>query len=203
MNIFFPVIPRKRLRAMFGIAILGALLAGLYGVLHDQVSYTISPEYFTKMKFEQFHYANFGWPQRVFASEVGFLASWWVGMIGGWVLARVGLDQLPLQSRGRDIAVAFTIVFVTALVSGCVGALLGFIASRSSDLSGWKQWRNLLELTDLRSFIIVAYLHWASYLGALLGVIGAAVYVRRRLRQSKRSESGAASSRPSVTAPRE
>jgi hypothetical protein len=95
MNIFFPVIPRKRLRAMFGIAILGALLAGLYGALHDQVSYTISPEYFTKMKFEQFHYANFGWPQRVFASEVGFLASWWVGLFGGWALARVGLDQLP------------------------------------------------------------------------------------------------------------
>jgi hypothetical protein len=94
-------------------------------------------------------------------------------------------------------------VFVTAIVSGCVGTLLGFIASRSSDLSGWKQWRDLLELTDLRSFIIVAYLHWASYLGALLGVIGAAVYVRRRLRQSKRSESGAASSRPSVTTPRE
>jgi hypothetical protein len=203
MNIFYPVIARRRLRAMFGIAILGALLAGLYGALHDQVSYTISPEYFTKMKFEQFHYANFGWPQRVFASEVGFLASWWVGMIGGWVLARVGLDQLPLQTRGRDIAVAFAIVFVTAIVSGCVGALLGFLVSRSTDLSGWKEWRDLLELTDLRSFIIVAYLHWASYLGALLGVIGAAVYVRRRLRQSKRSESDAAASRPSVIAPRE
>ena len=203
MNIFYPVIPRKRLWAMFGIAILGAILAGVYGALHDQVSYTISPEYFTKMKFEQFDYANFGWPQRVFASEVGFLASWWVGMIGGWVLARVGLDQLPLQTRGRDIAVAFTIVFVTALASGCVGALLGFFASRSSDLSGWNQWRDGLQLTDLRAFIIVAYLHWASYLGALLGVIGAALYVRRRLRQSKRSESDATSSRPSVIAPRE
>ena len=153
------------LRAMFGIAILGAILAGVYGALHDQVSYTISPEYFTKMKFEQFHYANFGWPQRVFASEVGFLASWWVGMIGGWVLARVGLDQLAPQTRGWEIAVAFTIVFVTALVSGCVGTLLGFLASRSSDLGGWKQWRDLLQLTDLRSFIIVAYLHWASYFG--------------------------------------
>ena len=178
-------------------------MAGVYGALHDQVSYTISPEYFTKMKFEQFQYANFGWPQRVFASEVGFLASWWVGMIGGWVLARVGLDQLPLQTRGRDVAVAFAIVFVTAIISGCVGALLGFLVSRFSDLSGWNQWRDVLELTDLRSFVIVAYLHWASYLGALLGVIGAAVYVRRRLRQSKRLESEAAPAHPSVIAPRE
>ena len=76
MNIFFPVIPRKRLRAMFGIALLGAILAGCYGALHEQISFNISPEYFTKMKFDQFRYADFGWPARVFASEVGFLASW-------------------------------------------------------------------------------------------------------------------------------
>ena len=38
----------------------GAVLAGCYGALHDQISYTISPEYFTKVKFEQFRYADFG-----------------------------------------------------------------------------------------------------------------------------------------------
>ena len=47
---------------MLGIAALGAVLAGCYGALHDQISYTISPEYFTKVKFEQFRYADFGWP---------------------------------------------------------------------------------------------------------------------------------------------
>ena len=46
MNIFYPVIPHRRLPAMLGIAALGAVLAGCYGALHDQISYTISPEYF-------------------------------------------------------------------------------------------------------------------------------------------------------------
>jgi len=183
MNIFYPVIPRRRLPAMLGIAAFGAVLAGCYGALHDQISYTISPEYFTKVKFEQFRYADFGWPPRVMASEVGFLASWWVGMIGGWILARVGLDQLPATTRKKGIASAFAIVFITALLFGIVGMSLGFLESRSNDLSGWMHWQLELHLTDLRSFIIVAYLHAASYLGALCGVIGAVIYVRLRLRQ--------------------
>jgi len=30
---------------MAGLALLGAVLAGAYGVAHDQITYTISPEY--------------------------------------------------------------------------------------------------------------------------------------------------------------
>jgi hypothetical protein len=183
MNIFYPVISRRRLPAMLGIAALGAVVAGCCGALHDQISYTISSEYFTKMKFEQFHYADFGWPPRVMASEVGFLASWWVGFIGGWILARVGLDQLPAATRIKDIASAFAIVFITALLFGIAGTLLGFWESRSNDLSGWLHWQHELHLTDLRSFIIVAYLHAASYLGSLAGVILAVIFVRYRLRK--------------------
>ena len=52
---------------MLGVAAAGSLLAGLYGIGHDQLTYSISPEYFTKMKFEQFHYADFGFGNRVFA----------------------------------------------------------------------------------------------------------------------------------------
>ena len=56
------------------------------------------------------------------------------------------------------------------------------MASRADDLSSWRGWQNHLGLDDLRGFIIVAYLHWASYLGGLLGVIGAVVYVKRARR---------------------
>ncbi len=34
------------------------LLSGLYGIIHDQISYTVSPEYFTKFKFQQFGIAG-------------------------------------------------------------------------------------------------------------------------------------------------
>ena len=99
-------------------------------------------------------------------------------MIGGWILARVGLDQLPKNNRTKCIAVAFSLVFITALFFGIVGTLIGYFESRSQDLSGWLHWQLELHLSDLPSFIIVVYLHWASYSGALIGVILAVIFVR-------------------------
>jgi hypothetical protein len=181
MDILYPRIQLARLPAMIGVSLLGALLAGLYGALHDQVSYSISPEYFTKLKFHQFSYANFGFHPRVFAAEVGFLASFWVGMIAAWLLARVGLTQLPQPERRTVTTRSFLIVFASTLALGTGGALLGVARAKSGDLSSWQTWERTLQLTDLPSFVIVAYLHNGSYLGGLIGFIAAAIYVRKRL----------------------
>jgi hypothetical protein len=185
MNIFYPVIPLKRLPAMLGIAAVGAIVAGIYGIFHDQMSYTISPEYFTKLKFRQFWYANFGWPQRVYASEVGFIASWWVGLIVGWVLARLGLDGIPWPERRGHVLRAFAIVFATAILIGAIGLALGTFVAHHSELSGWDDLRDDLGLHDVASFVIVAYLHGGSYLGALVGVIAAGIYVRKIVRGAR------------------
>ena len=76
------LIPRIALRdlpPMLAAGLVGAVIAGVYGTLHDQFTFTISPEYFTKLKFDQFRWANLGLPERVFVAEIGFLATWWVG----------------------------------------------------------------------------------------------------------------------------
>ncbi len=78
MNIFYPTMPAKRWSALLCMAGFGALAGGLYGAVHDQISFSISREYFTRMKFIQFAWADFGWPERLFAAEVGFLATWWM-----------------------------------------------------------------------------------------------------------------------------
>ena len=83
MNIFYPKIQLRHLPRMLGIAFLGAIVGGVYGILHDQITYSISQEYFTKLKFDQFRYADFGFPARVFVSEVGFLAACWAGSSAG------------------------------------------------------------------------------------------------------------------------
>lgn len=188
MDILYPRIPRHRLWPMARIALLGAVIAGAYGALHDQISYSISPEYFTKLKFDQFSWANIGLPERAYASEVGFLASWWVGLIAGWFLGRVGLVEVSESGIRHPIAKSFAIVTIVALIAGVTGWLLGFL-STISDLSGWEHWQTKLHLRDLRSFVIVAYLHFASYVGALIGLVGAALYVRISLRRVRRRAS--------------
>jgi hypothetical protein len=166
---------------MVRVAALGAVLAGAYGSLHDQVSFAISPEYFTKLKFAQFAWADIGLPPRAFASEVGFLASWWVGMIAGWVLARIGFGEACSR---RDVARAFAIVLGVAAVCGAIGALLGRAAART-DIAEWDGWRLNLRLTDPPAFVVVAWLHWASYLGAVTGLVVATVDARWRARRAR------------------
>ena len=70
-----PQIALGDLPSMCGVALIGAVIAGVYGVLHDQITYAISPEYFTHMKFKQFHYADVGLGDRVFVATIGFLAA--------------------------------------------------------------------------------------------------------------------------------
>jgi hypothetical protein len=178
MSIWVPSIPRRRLPALIRVTLLSALFAGGYGAVHDQVSYTISSEYFTRFKFRQFADADFGWPARVFVGEVGFLATWWVGLIGGWILARMGLAELSERSPWYFTARTWAIAGAVAILCGGLGGLLG-VAHAQGDLSSWREWQETLELENLSGFVIVAYLHWGSYLGGLLGIILASVYVEK------------------------
>ena len=62
----------KKLIVYFSLVFLAIALAGLYGMLHNQISYTVSPEYFAKFKFYQFGRVVSPVPERVRASIIGF-----------------------------------------------------------------------------------------------------------------------------------
>ncbi len=169
---------------MLGISFLGAIVAGLYGILHDQITYSISAEYFTKLKFHQFDYANFGLPVRGFVAEVGFLATWWVGFFSGWFLARIAVPIWPLAVALRRSLIGFAIILGFALAAAVAGYVLGIIPS--ADFSNWDDTCTNLGITDSRAFVRVAYIHNAGYLGGLIGVIVAIIHMRRR----KKSDPG-------------
>jgi hypothetical protein len=186
MNYLYPRIPANRLWAMGGISLLGAVIAGLYGAVHDQISFSISPEYFTKMKFEQFSYADLGFPPRVFASQVGFLATWWVGLFAGWFLARAGLVEIPVSMRWKCVARSFAIILMVTPIIGLLGVLLGVFLRKGSDLGEWIDVQSARGIEDIRAFVVVADLHLAGYVGAAIGLVLAIAYVRRCLVRSRR-----------------
>ena len=170
-----PKIRVKDLGPMFIVAFVGAIIAGCYGVLHDQVTYSIGSEYFTKLKFKQFHFANFGLGDRVFAGCIGFLATWWVGFIVAWFLGR---RLLPGQDRAvacRKIAWAIGIVFVSVMTSGIGGYLYGVWRGPDADYSAWMPAIREFQVEDTYSFVHVAYIHNAGYLGRIAWVHNRAV----------------------------
>jgi hypothetical protein len=180
MNVPYPRIPLRLLPAMFGHALLGAVLAGLYGILHDQITYSISPEYFTRLKFSQFHYANFGFPPSVFVAEIGFLATWWVGFVAAWFLARVTVPAFPPRLALRHTAQGFLFVVVFALAAFGIGYFLGILRTSHSDCSEWNEIALSLGIRDMPSFVRVAYIHNAGYLGGLAGLIAGVIYVQQK-----------------------
>lgn len=117
-----------RLRIFGGLVVVAILAAALFGALHNQVSYTVGPTYFTEFKFFQFRVGTQEAP-RFGAAVVGVKATWWMGAI----LA------LPAMSIGAlrigDIAVfraaglrAIATVIVTAAVCAGLGLVVGGVA---------------------------------------------------------------------------
>jgi hypothetical protein len=185
MNLLYPNLQWRWLPSMLKYALLGSIVAGGYGIIHDQITYSISPEYFTRLKFSQFHYADFGLPPRVFVGEIGFLATWWVGFVAGWFVARIEVPAFPPRTARGHASRAFLTILAFALTASIIGYLLGLLRRSNSDLSSWEGFATNRGVLDLPSFVRVAYIHNASYLGGLVGLMSAIVRLRRLKKASE------------------
>src|SRR5687768_837449 len=153
--------------------LIACLLGGIYGIIHDQISYTISPEYYTKFKFYQFGLmsegdeAIFPYP-RLQVSIVGFMATWWTGIPIGIVLGVFGLHSDKKIMMDLTIK-AFLITIFVSFVTGLYGLYEGyfFLADRPKE-----EFRRRFipgNLNDFKGFIAVGAMHNYSYLGGFFG----------------------------------
>ena len=174
-----PIFEKEIFMPMLKISLLGAVFAGVYGVLHNQITFTISNEYFLKIKYLQFDYLNFGGSDRVRISIIGFFAACWAGLLSGWFLSRWFLPHGSLAKASRKIFLSSIIVFATSLVSATVGGAYIFFRRESIDYSNWNQLINYYNIEGKSAFINVAYIHNGSYLGVLFGMLIAIALVKR------------------------
>ncbi len=175
MNYLAPNLNKADILFLMKFALSGALIAGSYGVLHDQITYSISPEYFTKLKFKQFAYANFGLGDQVFVSTIGFMATWWVGLLAGWFLARRFVDVSPYTLARKKIFSGFLIIFMCGLLFGVAAYVYGTLIP--PDPQKWQHRVHYYGVVDGVSFIRVAYIHNCSYAGGFLGLIISLVFL--------------------------
>ena len=162
----------------------GCLISGLYGALHNQVSYSVAPDYFYAFKFHQFD-IPVELRNRVGASVVGWDASWWMGLIIGLPVLLVGLVMPDVKSYFSRSLIAFAVVAVTALVFGLGALALASILITPSSLPGY--WYPG-GVADKVAFARAGTMHDFSYLGGFLGIITGSVYLvveRMRLTRSR------------------
>ena len=170
MNLLFPKIAKNHLVPMLRSAGIGFLIAAFYGAIHDLITYSIGPEYFTKLKFDQFEWMDFGQNSWVFAAMVGSIASGVVGLFAAWFFARLALPRHARNEALRRIRRGIVVTFAFAATGAIVGCVYGLVRGPSADYTFWDPTVAPLGVLETYPFVRVAYIHNGSYLGAIIGM---------------------------------
>ena len=173
------------------IIIIAPIIGGLYGIVHDQFTYTISHEYFTKFKFYQFELMETGneaiFPNpRVQVAIIGWRATWWMGIPIGLILGFEGFGNINAKSMLRITIKSLFLNVLVVFIVGLLGLAYGYIILSNQPLSDFESWYIPTNVIDPRTFINVSAMHNFSYVGGVLGLIVAIMYSTIKRRKSIR-----------------
>jgi len=163
---------------------LATLTSVLYGVVNDQITVTLSPEYFSVFKRAQFGPALEAAglsqsPVRVQAVLVGALATWWFGCFLGAVLSSIGLTDRRCPLPTRDFLRAVIGIMLFTLCLSFFSCLAAYAAEPVIKPTA-EGWPFLAGIRTVRAAFSVGWWHNAAYLRGVLGTILACVWVRKR-----------------------
>ncbi|MGS2727880.1 hypothetical protein ACU8DI_14820 [Psychroserpens sp. BH13MA-6] len=163
----------KKIGLLILLIIISIILASIYGIFHNQISYSISTEYFTKFKFEQFGFVEYGLDTpRMTAGLIGIWATWWFGLLIGLIHGIVGLFQPTSKIMWKSSFGATIRTLLIAIGFGILGILVGkFIISNLNT-----HWNLPADLTDRESFLTAGTMHNFSYFGGIVGLIYGIIY---------------------------
>ena len=175
---------------LFPILLVAAcLVSGSYGALHNQISYTVSPDYFHAFKFDQFRLPD-ALHNRLGASLVGWHASWWMGFLIGVPVLIVALILPGWRLYASRCLISFAVVASTALLVG-LGALAYASFTFGETPPDWFWYPS--AAIDRSAFARAGFMHDFSYLGGFLGIFTASLYlIVERIRFSRRSRKSTA-----------
>lgn len=171
----------KRLLVFLLLVLISCCLGGVYGILHDQLTYSISNEYYTKFKFLQFGFVDFGneailHNPRIYVAIVGFLATWWMGLFIGVVLALLAFIHSDSKLMFIITMKSFIITILIAFLTGLLGLAYGHFILAGRPQKEFYNWYIPGNLIDFKSFITVGSMHNFSYMGGVIGLIAGMIY---------------------------
>ncbi|MEL6878439.1 MAG: hypothetical protein AAGL68_10130 [Pseudomonadota bacterium] len=164
------------------------LLAVIYGILHDQVTAHVSVEYFTVAHPPVFptdvpFWLALGW---------GIIATWWVGLILGTILAlSARFGRTPKLKLGDLKPHIIKLMILSALIAMPAG-IMGWALTEAQVPGTIGFWDEVIEPSRQSRFAFAAWAHSASYLvGGIGGIVVAlkAIFTRRKMAQAASASS--------------
>ena len=148
-------------------------MASVFGAINNQITYSISPEFFTKSLFPQFGFVEYGQnTPRVTAAIIGVWSTWWIGLIIGIVQGFTGLihknSNMMLRKILQSIFITISVVMLFAVFGYAFGKVYLLNTNINWGFSGTQE--------QLKNFIIAGYIHDFEYFGGILGLISGVYY---------------------------
>jgi hypothetical protein len=160
----------------------GGLFAGALGIVHDLWTFSIGPEYFTKVKFKAFWFADLGLGNRPFAATIGLLAAGSAGFFAAWFLARRLSKDILHPSGFRKVAANYAMVALCVALAEVLGYGYGIWRGPQAEYDAWQWAVEKYRVDDVWNFVRVAYIHNSAYLGGGLGLFVALWRMRPKSR---------------------
>ncbi|HEX3048562.1 MAG TPA: hypothetical protein VHY08_27685 [Bacillota bacterium] len=172
-----------KFRVFAALFIISIIFASVYGMIHNQISFTVSPEYFTKFKFIQFCIST-KLQNRIGASVVGLRATWWMGLMIGLILVPLGLVIPGWRNFLFGMLRVFSVVTGTAFLTGIIALIYGYFVLNNTNIPNYLYFDQAI---DPVAFARAGNMHNFSYLGGLIGIItgGIWIFVERALAKKR------------------
>ncbi len=165
-----------KLPTFFLLLILAAFAAATFGALHNQLSYSVGPTYFTEFKFLQFAIPDTT-PDRLGASIVGVLASWWMGPLIALPAFLYGLFAVPTARTYLAAGMGAVVLVILLATFGALAGLLGGIFASNTTLLD--AYLTTPDGPTRQDFLRAGFMHDASYIAGALGALAALFPMRR------------------------
>ena len=150
-----------------------------YGLIHDQITIRICPEYFTVWHPHLVDTSNL----TVVALAWGVVATWWMGAFLGLMIGLAStIGRLPLAPRSMILKAYAWIMGLSGLLAILVGVLTWqFVARAPSSIAGARI--SAMSADTQHRFVTDLAIHNTSYnVAALAAFIASIVIVLKRFR---------------------
>lgn len=167
------------------IVLVSVLVAITYGIVHDQITARLSLEYFTVA------HPRLPVPQTptMLGLAWGVLATWWVGLGLGVLLALAARGGSFPKLELRDLRAPLTVFVVLLFVVAIMALAMGWAGAVGEKFHPPETLRDQIPRERWRHFVAASWAHTASYGFGALGGLALCAHVllvrRKRVRTTQ------------------
>lgn len=157
----------NRVFAISLIIILSIFISCIFGAFHNQISYTVSEEFFQNFLFVQFEVDDWNIKSdRLKASLIGILGSYWMGFLLGIIYAIIYLF-LKTENKLKYIFIAILINVLSALVGSLIAYCFAHFFMSVENSGIWMDFGT----QNADRYMEASYMNTGSYFGGVVGLV--------------------------------